>query len=205
MNRFPGRIQAFKPAIGSCLIADLTPEAFLQVQAGLVRWQILQAQPDMCLKKEFHLFSSMPAGSIDIQPDRIPFEPLIEMLEAAQESFSIPLRQPHEALSTQERGHPAEDIEPLAMLAGGRDAKPFPSLGPTDSQTRMGRETGFVLKDEGLRGSQGPQFFLTICGTACFLRPGPGGRNSWLASVDTLIGASNIGPDGPSVGCQSGA
>jgi len=101
----------------------------------------------------------MPSGSIDIQPDRITLKPLIEMFQATQESFSISLRQPQEASSTQQRGHPTEDIEPFAMLAGGRDTKPFPSLGPTDPQTRMGRETGFVLKDEGLRGSEGSKFF----------------------------------------------
>ena len=153
----------------------------------------------MRLNKKFYLFSSMPSGSIDIQPDRIPWEPLIEMLQATEESFSISLRQPHKALSTQQRSYPAEDIEPLAVLAGGRDPKPFSSLCPTDPQTRMQGETGLVLKDDRLSGSQGPQFFLTICGTSCFLRPGPASRNSWLSSNDTLIDASNIGPDGPAV------
>lgn len=152
----------------------------------------------MGLKEEFYLFSFMPSGSIDIEPNHVTFEPPIEMLQATQESFSVPLRQPHQALSAQQRGHPAEDIEPLAMLAGGRDAKPFSSLSPTDPQTGMGCETGFVLKDDRLPGSEGSKFFLTIFEIACLPLPVPEGRNSWLASADILIGASNTGLDGPS-------
>jgi hypothetical protein len=76
---------------------------------------------------------------------------------------------------------------------------PFSSLGPTDPQTGMQGEAGLVLKDDRLLGPQGLEFFLTTDGTAWLLLSSPGGKNSWRASVDTLIGASSTGLDGPSV------
>ena len=140
----------------------------------------------------------MPFGSIDIKPNRVTLESLIKLLQTIHEPLAIALGQSQQALSAQQRSHPTKEIKPLAMLTGCRDTKPLPFLRPSEPQTRMQRETRFVLKNNRFLRPQGPKFFLTPCEISWLPRPVPEDRNSWPASVDIPIGASNIAPDEPS-------
>ena len=205
LNRFPDRIQTFKPTIRSGLIANLTPKPFLEVQTRLIAWQILQAKSDMCLDKNVHLFSSMPPGPINIQPNRIPSEPPIEMSQTTHKSLSVSLWPSDQTLSTQQRSHPPEHIQPLTVLACRRNPKPLSSLSPSHSQTRMQRETRLVLKNDRLSGVQRPKFFLTPCEIAWPLRSVPEDKYNRPVSADIPIGASSSEPGEPSILSQNGA
>lgn len=184
--------------IGGGLIAELTPEPLLDVESGLVPRQVFQVQSYMGFDKGVHLFPPMPLGSVDIEPNGIPLQSPIEMSETLQESFSVSLRQSHHPPSTQQRRHPPENVEPLAVLAGRGNAKPLSFLRPAYPQTRMQGEAGFVLKNNGLIRSQTPEFFLTLSGIPSPARLVPEGTNTRLASGNSLTDASNTGPGGPS-------
>jgi len=198
INRFPDSIQTFEPMIRGQIIANLTPDPFFYIQTGLVAWQILQTQSNMSMDKEIHFFSLMPFGSINIKPNRVAFQSAIKVFQRIHKSLAIALRQSQQALSAQQGSHPTKKIKPLAMLTGRRDTKPLPFLRPSKPQTRMQRETRFILKNNRFLGLQRLKFFLTPCEIAWLPRPAPEDRNNWPASVDIPIGASSIGPDEPS-------
>lgn len=168
----------------------------------MITRQRLQVQAYVRFDKDSDFLSRVPLGSVHIQPDRIPLE---APTETPQEPFSVSSRQPHQAPWTQQRGHPAQHIEPLAMLTGGGNPKPLALLGPPHSQTGMQGETGFVLKNNGLLRTQRPELFLTPCGTFSLLRPSPEDTNNWPASGDTPVDASSTEPDGPSALSQTDA
>jgi len=191
LNCFPNSIQTFEPTVCGCFISYLTPDPLLEIQPRLITWQVIQAKSDMRFEENIHLFSSMPSGSINIQPDRISPEISIEMPQTTNKSFTISLRTPHQAASTQQRGHPTKDIKPLAMLARSRNAKSLPYLSPSYSQTGMQRESCLVLKDDRLLGPQRPKFFLKPCEIAWPLSPVPEDTCTQPSSADTPIGASN--------------
>jgi hypothetical protein len=195
LNRFPNIIQTFEPPIRGGLIAHLSPYPFLEIQAGLITWQILQPQPDMGLDKDVYFLPTMPSGSIDIQPNRVTFELSIQSSQTTDKPLSVPLRMPHQPLPTQQRSHPAKDIQSGTMLTGGWNAKPFTPFGPPYPQTRMQGETRLILKDDRLLKLQRLKFFLRPCEIAwppwCALED----RNNPLASVDTLIDESKTALD----------
>ena len=195
LNRFPNIIQTFEPSIRGGLIAHLSPYPFLKVQAGLVTWQILQTQPDVGIDKDVHFLPAMPSGSIDIQPNCIPFQLLIETSQTTYKPLPVPLRMPHQALPTQQRSYPAKDIQSATMLTRGWDAKPFAPFGPPYPQTRMQGKTRLILKDDGLLRPQRLKFFLRPCEIAwppwCALED----RNNPLASADIPIDESRTALD----------
>ncbi len=125
------------------------------------------------------------------------------MSETPQESLSVPFRQPHHAPSTQQGGHPAEDIDSLAMLAGRGDTKPLSFLGPTHPKTRMQGEARLILENNRLIRSQRLEFFLTLCGISSHPWLVPEYTNNSPVSGDTPVDASNTAPDEPSALSQS--
>lgn len=120
----------------------------------------------MVFNKEFHFFSHMPLRSVYIDPNFVPLQMLIEVLQASDKTLAISLRGPDQPLSTQQRSHPPKDVEPITMLTGSRDSQPFPLLAPSHTQTRMQRESCFILKYNGLVRLQGSEFFLRPYGIA---------------------------------------
>lgn len=203
-DSLPNKIKTFEPAIGCCLIANPTPNAFLDIQTRLITWQVLQTQPPMGLQEQLHVFSHVPSGSIHIQPDRIAAEPAIELSETSQKSLSVPLRIPHQTFPTQQRSNPAEDVESGAMLAGSGDPYSLPFLCPPDPQTRVEGEACFILENDGLSGPQRAKFFLEPSGISSLPYPVPEDRSDWLVSADSPADASNFEPGGPSTLSQSG-
>ena len=204
LNRFPNIIQTFEPPIRGGLIAHLSPYPFLEIQAGLITWQILQPQPNMGLNKDVDFLTTMPSGSIDIQPNRVTFELPIQSSQTTDKPLSVPLRTSYQPLPTQQRSYPAKDIQSGTMLTGGWDIKPFAPFGPPYPQTRMQSETRLILKDDGLLRPQILKFFLRPSEIAwppwCALED----RNNPPASVDTPIDASKTALDELSTLSQNG-
>jgi hypothetical protein len=198
LNRFPYRIQTLKPPLRRGFIANTTPNSFLEIQPGLVARQVLHMQPTMGLTKHFHRFTPMPSGPIHIQPDRIPFEPPIELAQAAHEPFSVPLRPPHKPGTTKKRRYPSENVQPLAMLARRRYFEPFSLSCPPHPDTGMEGETRFILKHDRFSGAQGLQFFLAPDENALHPLFEPEDTNNWPVSTDTPVDASTPGPGAPS-------
>jgi hypothetical protein len=205
LKLLPSGIQAFEPTICGCFISNLTPDPFLEVQSRLITGQVIQTESDMRLDENVYLFSSMPFGSINIQPDRIPPETSIEVPQTTYKSFPISLRTPYQTVLTQQRGNPTEDIKPLVMLARSGNPKSLPYLSPSYSQTWMQRKSCLVLKDNRLPGSQGPKFFLKPGEIAWPLPPVPEDTCSQPFLADTPIGASSSEPDEPSPLSPNGA
>jgi hypothetical protein len=196
-HSFPGIFKRIKPYVGRGLISDPPPKTLLHIQSWLICWQVSQTEFDMILNKEFHFFSHMPLRSVYIEPNFIPLQMLIEVLEASDKPLSIPLRKPDQPLSTQQRSHPPKDIEPIMMLTGSRDSEPFPLLAPSDTQTRMQRKSCFIFKYNGLVRLQGSEFFLRPCGIARHPQIGLEDRSNWPASAHSPVGASSIGLGAP--------
>lgn len=202
MSRFnyslPNSIEIPEPAIRSCLIADLPPDALLRVQSGLVAGQVSQTQSSIRTKELLDLIAHVPSGSIYIQPDRVTRQPSAEQCQALQKFFPVTGRCPHQPRASQHGRYPAKDIQPLTMLAGRRNPKPLPSLSPSHTQARMQAEAGFVFKDHCFPRPQVPEFFLTPSETSSHLLLVLECRNSWPVSADNPIDASNSEPAAPS-------
>ena len=203
-NSLPDDIQTLEPLIRRSLIPDLPPKPLLEVQPRLITWQIFQVQPCVSLNKKFYLFSSVPSSPIDIKPDRVALESTIEISHTANEPLSISLRPPYHTISTKQRGDPSEDIQPLTVLACGRDPKSLPSLRPPDSKARMQGESRLILKDDRFLGAQNPEFFLEPSETAWPLRSLLADKYIRLVSADIQAGASSSEPDEPSTLFQTG-
>ncbi len=81
------------------------------------------------------------------------------MLQHLQESLPIALRCSDQSLPPQQGSHPTGQIEPLAVLAGGRNFEAFTLLGLSSPQSRMKAKTGLILKNDGLIRFEVAQFF----------------------------------------------
>jgi hypothetical protein len=78
LNFQPDLLRTLKPLVRRSLIANLTPDAFLEIQSRLVRGQILQVQSRMSLDEEVHRVTFMPPGPIHVEPDRVTLKTLIQ-------------------------------------------------------------------------------------------------------------------------------
>ena len=135
-------------------------------------------------------FALMPAGSIDIKPDRIPPKSAIEMSQNLHESLPVSSICTNHPEAPQEWCHPPRQIKTLLVLARGRDAKRMSSLNPPPSQSGMQAEPRFILKNHRLPRPQILKFFLTLGEIALPLVPGLEDRNNWLVLADIPIDAS---------------
>ena len=160
LNRFPYYVQTLKPTIRRGFITNTTPYSFLKIQPWLITRQILHMKPLMSLKENLNCFAAMPSGPIHIQPNRIPFEPPVEVFQTAHKSLSVPLRPSHKPGATNKGCYPPEDIQPLAMLARRRYLEPLSFSCPPHPYTSMEGEARFILEYDRFPGTQGPQFFF---------------------------------------------
>lgn len=194
LNGFPNHIQGFKPAIGRGFIAHLSPHSLLGIQHRLVRREVLQVNPFVCPYETANFFPFVPVGAIYIQPDRIPPKPAIQLAEASEEAFSVPLGTSQHSHPPQQRSNPTKNVQPLVMLAGRWNPQPSADFTPPSTQTRMQRKTGFIFKDNGLLSPQSPEFFLTCDEIFEHLRCVPEDTNTRLASSDIPTDASMTEP-----------
>ena len=198
MNSFPNHIQRFKPAIGCGFITHLSPHTLLGIKSRLIRRKIFQVNPFVRPYETPNLFPFVPLSTIYIQPDFISPKPAIQLTEASQEAFSVPLRASEHSHSPQQRSNPSKNIQPVVMLTGSGDLQPPADFTPTSTQTRMQRKTGLIFKDDGFFSSQSPKFFLTLAEIFGRLRCVPEDTYTRLSSSDNPAGASMTAPDAPS-------
>ena len=196
-------IQVIEPGILGDFVAALPPDPLLGVQGRLVRGKILQVNNRVAFQKKPDSFTFMPAGPIHVKPDIVTGKLLPDMLQDFQEALRITAGSSDQSLLAQERGDPAEQIEPLAVLAGSGDTKTLAFLGPATPQARMKAKTGFILKNDGLIGLQRLQFFLTPVETRGHLFSEPERRHSWPVSGCNLTGASSSALGGLSASRQN--
>ena len=154
-------------------------------------------KPRMNLKEKLNCFATMPSGPIHIQPNRIPFEPPVEISQTAHKTLSVPLRPSHKPAPTETRGYTPEDIQPLAMLARGRYLEPLSFSCPPHPHTRMEGEACFILEYDRFPGSQSLQFFKVRQNRSHHLFA-PEDTNNWPVSAGTPVDASTPEPDEPS-------
>jgi hypothetical protein len=197
LNCLPDNFQIFEPSIGGGFIADLTPNPLLYIQTRLISRQISQTDPSMLPKKKIHFLPSMPTCPVHIQPQRIPLQSSIQLLQTIQKPFPVPLRLPQNPFPPQQRSNPPKNIQPLTMLTRGRNPQLLSPLGPTPTQARMQRESGLILKNHRLLRPQRAEFFLRPAEISWHLRPWPANRYNWPVLNDTLSGASNSAPAEP--------
>ncbi len=201
----PNNIQAFKPAVCGCFIPNASPDPLLAVKAGLIRWQIIQMKATMSLQESQNGFSTMPAGSVHIQKYPITSELFVERLQDLKKTFAIAFGCSDKTVSTQKRRHPSRDIEPLGMLARGRDSQTNTFLCPAPAKFGMKRKTGLVLKDNSFTRSQILKFFLKLSRIDGLGISWPEDKHDRRVSTDTPTGASTSGLGGPSKRFQSAA
>jgi len=197
-NGSPDEIQAVEPAIGRGFITNLSPDAFLHIEAWLVARQISKSESSLPAQKTLHISTLVPSGSVHIEPDLVAVQLAADQLQAGQEALSVARGRTHEPDSSQQRCHPAKDVQPLAVLARRWDPKPFSDLGPSHTQTRMQAKTGLIFKDHGLPRPQFSKFFLTSCENSSLPALALEYTNSWPASVGTPADASTFAPVAPS-------
>ena len=159
----------------------------------------------MCLKEEVDGFSFMPAGSIQIKPDRISPKSSVEMSQNLHESLAVSSLCSNHPEAPQKRRHPARQIKTVLVLARRRDAIGMSSLDPPPSQSGMQRKSRLILKNHRLPRPQILKFFLTSGGIASPLPPGLEDRNNWPVLADIPIDASISETAAPSSSAHIGA
>jgi hypothetical protein len=189
-------IQIVEPSVLGNFVASLSPDSLLGVEGRLIRGKVFQVNHRMTFQKETHSFALMPGSSVHVKLDIITGKLLPDMLQDCQETICITLDSSDESLLARQRGNPTKQIEPRAVLAGSRDAKALPFLGPATPQARMKAKTGFVLKYDNFFRLQSLQFFLTPVETRGHLSFEPERRHSWPVSGGNPNDASSSVPGG---------
>jgi hypothetical protein len=202
LDSLPDDIKRFKPAIRGGFITNPSPNSLLDIEARLVRWEVLQVKTLVGLYESSNLLAFVPFCAIHIKPDLITLKPAIEMSETSKEFFSVSLRTSQHSTSPQKRGNPTKEIQSVAMLACRRHSQPLAHLAPSYPKTGMQGEARFVFENNRLFRFQGPKFFLTSGETSWHPRYGPACRHALLASSGTPTDASTSEPGVPSTGFQ---
>ena len=202
-NSCPNNIQAFKPAVCGCFIPNAPPDPLLAVKAGLIRRQILQMKAPMSLQELQNGLSAMPAGSIHIQKYPITSKLFVERFQDLKKAFAVAFGCSNKTVSTQKRRHPSRDIEPLGMLARGRDFQANTFLCPASAQSGMKRKPGLILKNDRLFRPQISEFFLKPARIDELGSSWPEDKRDRRVSIGNPTGASTSGLDGPSERFQS--
>jgi len=136
----------------------------------------------------------MPAGSIHIKPDGMPFKSSVEMTEHLEETLPISSFCLNHPIPSEQGSHPARNVEALAMLTGGGDAKTTSLLSPPSTQSRVQRKACLVLEDHRLLWPQRLKFFLKPSQTSGPLWLSLASKNNWPASDGIPGDASNSEP-----------
>jgi hypothetical protein len=147
----------------------------------------------MRFKKLINRFTLVPAGTIDIQPNSVSFQPPVKVAQNVEKSLSItPLCLDH-TIASKQRIDPAGDIQADTMLACRGNLQTFSFLRPPSAQSRMHRKSRFILKYDGLVWLEGLKFFLTPAGISVLLGSVLEDTNNLPALADTQDGASIVG------------
>ena len=93
-QRDPDVIKVRKPAIRRRLVAKPPPDPLLRVQRGLVPREVVEPEARVALKERRHIVPFVPPGTIDVEPDRVPAEPPVEVAERLEEARPIAPRPP---------------------------------------------------------------------------------------------------------------
>lgn len=64
-------LQLGEPDVSGDFIAGLSPDAFLGIKRRLIRRKVFKMKFSVALHKEFNIFSSMPCGSIHVEPNMV--------------------------------------------------------------------------------------------------------------------------------------
>jgi hypothetical protein len=154
-------IEIVKPDIPGNFVSTMTPDIFLLIKCRLIRRKIFQLDLSMALKEKSDLFSFVPFSSIYKEIDEITTKLFQHMLQHLYKSLFITFGSTYQTFPPQQWSHPARQIQPLAVLAGGRDFESLTDLSPAASQTGMQAKTGLILENNGLILFKMEQFFLT--------------------------------------------
>ena len=74
-------------------------------------------------------------------------------------------------MSARERGHPTEDVEPLAVFALGGYPNALAPAGPDPAEAGMFGEARLIFENQDVSFSQAAEFFLSGDGTSRLPRP----------------------------------
>jgi hypothetical protein len=198
LNSIPYHIQRFKPTIRRGLISSLSPDTLLNIQSGLVGGKVLQTQSCVGLDEKVHLFPPMPLRPVYVEPNRISLKSAVNLPQAIQKAFSVPLGPPQQALAPQQRSNPSKDIQSLTMLTRCHDPETSSNLGPLRTKARVQGKACLIFKNNRFFRSQGLKFFLTCLENAWPLRFAPEDTYSLPASSGSPVDASMTEPDVPS-------
>jgi len=196
-------VETIEPDIARDFISALSPNAFLFIESWLVRRKVLEIDPGMVLEKELDWFALMPVGAINIKKDGIAWQSSEHVLEDIEESLPVAPGRAYDSFPPQQGCHPAGQVEPLSVLAGGGDFETLALLSPTSPKAGMETEASFILKDNRFIGFESGQFFLTPDGNRLNPWPEPGDKHSQPVSDCNPSGATSIGPVVPSGALQS--
>ncbi len=119
----------------------------------------MQLQPRMGTQELTHRSALVPAGTVDVEGELQASQAPIEIAQHVEETFAVTELGADHAVATQQRGHPAGQVESAVVLAVGGYAQTLSAPGPTEAQARMQSEARFVLKDPVWFGSRRCSFF----------------------------------------------
>ncbi len=193
----PDGIELGEPPIGRRLVSNAAPDPLLGVQAGLVPREIVEPEARVGPEEVVHRVALVPAGAIDVEPNRVAAQPPVELAERLEKPGPVAVRKAEDPAATEERRHPPPEVEPGAVLARGRDAKPLAGLAPPAPQTGVEGEAGLILEGDGVVRAECLEFFLAGAGTPALRWPGPGGSCNWPASAGSPGGGARAGLGGP--------
>ena len=137
----------------------------------------------------------MPTCSINIQPDRVATETIVQVLQSLKEAFSVASLRLNHSSTAQKRSYPARNIQSFLVLAGSWNLQPLSDECPDAAKPGMQSKTAFVLKNNGFFRPQCFEFFLGSWRTSSRPRLLPEDTHDLPASIDTRGGASNTVPD----------
>jgi len=197
LDRRPDRVEGREPPVGGRLVPNAAPDPLLRVQGRLVPREIVEPQARVGLEERRDIGPLMPPGAIDVQPDRVPAEPRVQMAERLEKARPIAPRHRDHPAPAEQGGHPAAEVEPGVVLAGRGDPEALAALGPPAAKPGMEGEARLIREDDGLRGAERLEFFLAGAGTPAPRHPAPGGSCSWPASADSPTGGARVGLGAP--------
>lgn len=191
-------IEALEPDVPGDLVPALAPDVLLFIKSRLIGRQIFQMNLSMAFEEKPDCVTLVPFSPVHIEMDNIPAELFQHMPQHLYKSLAVAFRGADQAFPPQQGRHPAGEIEPLAMLASGRDFEPLTFLSPTSPQARMQAKAGLILENDGLIVFKAAQFFLTPGESDGHPRHEPGDKRSWLFSGCNPNNAASIEPVVPS-------
>jgi hypothetical protein len=196
-------VKAIEPDVPGDFVSALSPDAFLFVKSWLVGREVLDVNPGMTLQKELDFITLVPVGSVHIEVYGIASKCPEHMLQHLQEPLAVASGRAYQPFPPQQGRHPAREVEPFPMLAGGGHFEPLALNSPPSPQPGMEAKASLILKHDGLIGLELGQFFLTLGESS--VRPWPGleDKHSRPFSGCSPSGAASTGPAVSSASLQS--